>query len=389
MDLLGPRLPQKGDDLAAGGPPDDGVVHHDHPLALHLAGQGGELDAHRLLPAGLVGGDKGAAHIAVFHKSHPVGDAALLGVALGGVQAGVGHPDDQVGLHRVLLGQKLARVYPGLVDRLPGDHRVGAGEVDILKDAHVGQSPAVVPDGAHLAVLHHHDLPGLQFPLQFAPHAGDGAGLGGEQDGVPLPAHAQGAEAPGVPAGDELPGGHDQQGEGPLQIPGGVAHRVLHAAAVEPGLGDGVGDELGVAGGVEDGPLVLKVPAELVHPHQIAVVDHRQGALHVLDGQGLGVLPFPRPGGGVAHMAHRHGAVEPVQGLLVKDLAHQAHVLVKGLLPAVDGRDAAGLLPTVLEGVQPVIGGLGAPALRIVDAEYPALLVQAAQYGFHPRALPS
>ena len=146
----------------------------------------------------------------------------------------------------------------------------------------------------------------------MAAHRLDGAGLGGEQDGRPLPAHAQGAEAPGVAAGNQLLGGHNQQGEGPLQGGGGPAHRLLHAAAVEPRLGDGVGDQLGVAGGVEDGALVLKLPPQGVHPHQVAVVHHRKGALYIFDGQGLGVLPLPRAGGGVAHMAHRHGAVETV-----------------------------------------------------------------------------
>ena len=249
----------------------------------------------------------------------------------------------------------------------------------------MGQPPAVVPDGAHLAVLHHHNLSGLQFPLYLAPHAGDGAGLGGEQDGIPLPAHAQGTEAPGVPAGDELPGRHDQQGESPLQIPGGVAHRVLHAAAVEPGLGNGVGDELRVAGGVEDGPFVLKVPAELLHPHQVTVVDHRQSALHVLDGQGLGVLPLPRPGGGIPHMPHCHGPVQLFQRLLVKDLAHQAHVLVKGLFPVIDHRNAAGLLSPVLEGVQPIVGCLGTPSLGIIDPKNSTFFMQSV----HSCALPS
>ena len=34
-----------------------------------------------------------------------VGDAALLRVAKGGVEAGVRHTDDHIGLHGVLLGQ--------------------------------------------------------------------------------------------------------------------------------------------------------------------------------------------------------------------------------------------------------------------------------------------
>ena len=75
-------------------------------------------------------------------------------------------------------------------------------------------------------------------------------------------------------------------------------------------------------------------------------------------------------------MAHRHGPIQALKGLPVEDLADQSHVLIKGLLPVIDGRDAAGLLPPVLEGVQPIIGGLGAAALRVIDPEYTALLVE-------------
>ena len=66
-----PGLPQQVGDLAAGGSPDDGVVDHHHPPALHLTAQGRQLDAHRLLPAGLVWSDESAAYVAVFHKAHP------------------------------------------------------------------------------------------------------------------------------------------------------------------------------------------------------------------------------------------------------------------------------------------------------------------------------
>ena len=128
---------------------------------------------------------------------------------------------------------------------------------------------------------------------------------------------------------------------------------------------------------MEDGPLVLEPGPQPVHVHQIAVVDHRQRSLHILDGQGLGVLPRPSAGGGVAHMAHRHGPIQALKGLPVEDLADQSHVLIKGLLPVIDGGDAASLLSPVLQGVQPVIGGLGTAPRRVIDAEHAALLVQA------------
>ena len=122
MYLRGPGLPEQGDNLLGGGAPDDGIVHHYHPLARHTAGQRPQLDAHRLFPALLAGGDEGAANVAVFHQAHPVGDAGLLSKAHGGVQSGVGHADDHVRLHGELPGQQPPGVAPGQVHRLAAQH---------------------------------------------------------------------------------------------------------------------------------------------------------------------------------------------------------------------------------------------------------------------------
>ena len=89
VNLPGPRIPQEGHDLPGGSAPDDGVIHQHHPPILHAAFQRPQLDPHRLLPVFLAGGDKGAADIAVLYQPHPVGDTGLLGIAHGGVQAGV------------------------------------------------------------------------------------------------------------------------------------------------------------------------------------------------------------------------------------------------------------------------------------------------------------
>ena len=102
---------------------------------------------------------------------------------------------------------------------------------------------------------------------------------------------------------------------------------------------------------------------------------HRQGALDVLQGQGLGVLPADAAGGGVAHVAHRQGAPQLVQLLGVEHLPHQAQILVEAQLQPLHGGDAAGLLAPVLEGVESVIGRAGAAAGRVVDAEHAAFFV--------------
>ena len=195
VDLFCPRLPQQIDDLAGGGAPDDGIVHHHDPSALHAALQGPQLDAHRLLPALLAGGDKGAADVTVFYQAYPVGNTGLLGVAHGGVQTGIRHADDHVGLHRVLLRQKAPRQAAGIMHGLTAEDRIRPGEVDIFKYAHVAAGAlAVVPEGPHLALFHHDDLTRVQLPLKFRPHGAQGAGFGGKHDGIAPAAHALGSK---------------------------------------------------------------------------------------------------------------------------------------------------------------------------------------------------
>ena len=74
-------------------------------------------------------------------------------------------------------------------------------------------------------------------------------------------------------------------------------------------------------------------------------------------------------------MAHRHGAVQPVQDIRMEHLPHQPHILVEGHLPVIDGCDPAGLLPPVLKGVQAVIDRAGTVPLGIPDPEHTAFLM--------------
>ena len=74
-------------------------------------------------------------------------------------------------------------------------------------------------------------------------------------------------------------------------------------------------------------------------------------------------------------MAHRHGAVQTIEHVGVEHIPHQAHVLVEGQHPLVDGGNAAGLLAPVLEGIQAVIGGAGTVPAGITDAEQATLFV--------------
>ena len=63
------------------------------------------------------------------------------GVADRGRGARLGHRDHQVGLDRVLAGQRAAHLDAGLVHAAAGDGGVGAGQVDVLEDAALGRRP--------------------------------------------------------------------------------------------------------------------------------------------------------------------------------------------------------------------------------------------------------
>ena len=161
----------------------------------------------------------------------------------------------------------------------------------------------------------------------------------------------------GVPGADQLLGGHEHQGVSPLQPVHGGAEGVLNGGGPQPLLGDDVGDNFGVTGGVEDGPGQLQLVPEGGGVAEISVVGQGHAALLVVDLNGLAVAPVGGPGGAVAGVAHRHSSPgESVQNLFGEDLPHQPQVLVGGEHPVVVDHDAAALLSPVLESIQAVIG---------------------------------
>ena len=81
-------------------------------------------------------------------------------------------------------------------------------------------------------------------------------------------------------------------------------------------------------------------------------------------------------------MANRHGPAQSIQDVLMEHIPHQPQVFMIGQLPVVDGGDAAGLLPPVLEGVKPVIGGPCAVSGRVIDAKDAAFFMNG--HGFPP-----
>ena len=157
-------------------------------------------------------------------------------------------------------------------------------------------------------------------------------------------------EAVGVAGRDQLGGGHHHEGIGAVQPVHGLAYRCFDGAALQPFPYDDVGDDLGIAGHVEDGACHLQLLPKLAGVGQRTVVGQRHQALAVVHHDWLGVLHRVDARGAVAHVAHGHVALaQIVHHIGGKYILHQPRVLV-GAQPAlfIDG-DAGALLPAVLQ----------------------------------------
>ena len=105
------------------------------PLAADHLFERIELEPDTQLADGLRRLDEGASDVGVLGQALPVGDARLLRVADGSRDTGLRNADDQVGIHRPLLGQPAADVDARPVHRTAADRAVGPGQVDVLEDA--------------------------------------------------------------------------------------------------------------------------------------------------------------------------------------------------------------------------------------------------------------
>ena len=73
----------------------------------------------------------------------------------------------------------------------------------------------------------------------------------------------------------------------------------------------------------------------------------------------LGVANLAAAGGRITVMANGQIAGQALEHLLVKDLAHQAHVLVQANLGPLESRNPSRFLAPVLQGVEAEIGEVG------------------------------
>ena len=216
----------------------------------------------------------------------------------------------------------------------------------------------MILDAAQLAGagVGHDDLAGLHIPqkrstgrIQRTALAGEDVAAAGQRTDAQRPVAAR------VTHCDELCGRHNDEAVSSFQHIHRLADGRLDAAHPQPVAGDEVADDLGIGGAVEDGTLVFQLAAKLQRIGQVAVVAQGHRAPAMPDDHGLGVCPYPTPGGGIADMAGGHvgcGAGHRRQHRRGKHLVHQAEVPVAGDDAIVVDGDAAALLAAMLQSVQ-------------------------------------
>jgi hypothetical protein len=135
-------------------------------------------------------------------------------------------------------------------------------------------------------------------------------------------------------------------------------------------------DHFGVAGRLEDGTATVERTPKLHRIGQVPVMGDREPAFRELSEQRLHVAKCGFAGGRIAHMADAAAPGQPPDDVVAVEIAgDMTHRPVRMEMLAVERRDSGGLLPTVLQRVQPERD----EARRIVgtpNAEHAALLAQ-------------
>ena len=382
MNLRRAGLSQKLHDAHGGGAPNDGIVHQHHALPLYRGGNGVQFDAHLHFAAFLGGLNEGAADVLVFQKADAIGNAGGAGVANGRVNAAVRHAHHHVRLHRMFQGEKTPGPLPRPVYAGAVQNGIGSGNIDEFKGAQgFGTFAHVAFVGMHAVFVHHHDFAGFYVPHEGGAYAVQGAGFGSKDDAAAIHlAHAQGAEAVGIPHGDELGGGKNHQRIRALQPVHGPGNGLFDGSGLQPFPNDTVGNDFRIAGHVENRPRQFQLFPQFAGVGQRAVVGHGHEPLDVVDHNGLGVLPGIEAGGAVSHVGD--GQIPLAQAAKIfrgKYVVDQARVLVTAHEPVLIDHDARALLAPVLQGKKAVITHRrNVENVRTVYAEHAAFLVKIA-----------
>ena len=371
VDLPGAGLAEIHHARLGGRAAHDGVVDDHDALALHRLADEVELHPDVEVADELGRLDEGAADVVVADESGVVGNSQFLGEAERGIDAGVGHGDDHVGLDGVEARQFAAHVDACLADGDAAQTAVGSREVDILEDAEGLARFGEGELGADSLVVDHDNLSRLEVADEGRPDQVKGAGFGGEDPSVIKLAEGKGAQTAGIAEADDFVLTHDHHGEGPFE----AAQRADRSAHRFVGLGKEMENDLAVDRGLEDGSAVLKLVPQGGSVDEVAVVGDGELSACRVDAERLGVEEGARSRRRIADMADGARAGKRFQVFLGEDLRDQTHSLVEpeGFPVAAARGDAGALLTAVLQREEAVVGQHGR-VLVAVDGEDAAFM---------------
>ncbi len=207
-------------------------------------------------------------------------------------------------------------------------------------------------------------LTGLDLALVDGADEIEGAGFGGEDDGVGAmcglagnASHHQRPEAARIAGGEDAVGREHHQRERALdaaeRVGHGIGQRLLARAR------DEMHNNLGVAGGLEDRSGLLELAAHFQRIDDVAVVRQGDLALVALHHDGLRVEQRRIAGGRITRVSDGKRAGDAGQRVGVEDVGDQPHGFVQLERLAVGSNDAGRLLPAMLQGIQAQVSQLG------------------------------
>ena len=373
VDCRGSGFFQLGDARLASRAANDGIIDHDHTLALHQFGNQVQLHAHVEVPDQLRRLEEASANVVVPDECHFKGQAGFKRVTESGAIAAVRHGYNQVCRAREFAGKLAPHLDARLVNVPVGDRAVWPGEVDILEDA---EGAAFVVrkslDASDAALVDDDNLARLDVADELGVNKVEGAGFTCEHPAVAQFAKAQWTEPVRIPDADQFLLRHDDEREGAFDAADGFDEIVLTLA--DGRLGHEVQDDLAIDGGLEDRAASFELFAQLGGIGEVAIVRDGDLAPGAIDREWLGVAQVRSPGGRVTGVADSHRAHEVMQDPAIENLRDQSHALVGTELLPIARDNASALLAAMLQGVKAVISQLGGIGVA-VNAEHAAIML--------------
>ena len=150
---------------------------------------------------------------------------------------------------------------------------------------------------------------------------------------------------------NELLRGHDDHRKSALKLRNRNAHGILDRVCLQARLRDDIRDNFSIACGMEDRAALFERAAEHGCIAEIAVMHKRHFALLVIDLHRLTVSALIAARCAVARMTDRSGAVrKTAEHLRRKYMLHKPQILMRREHAVIIERNAAALLPAVLQG---------------------------------------